>query len=150
MKLEYIEATKDDFEFFVHLHHSAYREIIEKMFGWDESLQDQFAKKAFDEGGMHFILYQSKKVGCVGWEEREDHLWLKEVFILPEFQGQGMGSQVIRDTKEKAKNKDIRLQTLKENLGAKRLYEHHGFEVWDSNKTHWQMVLKTKNSQKTK
>ena len=142
MTLKFIPTTEADRKFFIHVHHTAYRDTIEKMFGWDEALQDGFANKAFDEGGMNIIYHEDERIGVVGWEDFPDYLWLKEVFLLPEFQGQGIGKQIVTLSQERAKKagKKLRLQTLKANLGAKRLYERCGFNVTEATDTHWKML----------
>ncbi|MCI5060055.1 MAG: GNAT family N-acetyltransferase [Alphaproteobacteria bacterium] len=144
MDLKYVLANESDRSFFVHVHHVAYRDTIEQMFGWDEALQDKQANKAFDEGGIHIVNYNDVPIGVVGWEDRPDFLWLKEVFILPEYQGQGLGSHIVQDTIDKARSlgKDLHLRTLKANLGAKKLYERHGFKVAEATDIHWNMALK--------
>lgn len=143
MDLKFVPVADADRAFFIHVHHTAYRPVIEKMFGWDEALQDDFANKAFDGSGMNIIWLDGQKVGVVGYESYEDFLWLKEVFLLPEYQGRGIGTWIVKDAiaKAKLKGKELRLQTLKENTGAKRLYERHGFSVTHSNDTHWEMAL---------
>lgn len=146
MNLKYILATEGDRAFFIHVHHTAYRDTIEEMFGWDEKRQDELANRPFDEGGIHIIWNDDNRIGVVGWEERYDHLWLKELFLLPEYQGQGIGSQIIKDTITKARSvaKDIRLRTLKANMRAKELYERYGFELTEETDIHWNMILKAK------
>lgn len=143
MSISYIEATESEREFFIHVHHTSYRDTIEAMFGWDERLQDQHANRAFDEGGMNIIWNNNKRVGVIGWEDRDDHVWLKELFLLPEYQGQGIGSKIIKDTITKARSlaKDVRLRTLKANMRAKELYERHGFVVTEATDIHWNMIL---------
>lgn len=55
-KIIYIPVTEEDREFFIKVHHTSYRKVIEEMFGWDEVLQDKYANKAFDEGGMQCLI----------------------------------------------------------------------------------------------
>lgn len=142
MELKFIPVTEADRQFFIHVHHTAYRQVIEKMFGWDEALQDGFANKAFDEGGMNIVWRDGEKIGVVGWRDYPDYIWLNEVFLLPEYQGQGVGSQIVNLSKDKARTagKELRLQTLMANLGAKSLYERLGFTVTGTTDIHWQMT----------
>lgn len=144
MNLKIIPITEEDREFFIYVHHTAYRPVVEKMFGWDEKTQNGYANNAFDGGNLSVVWLEDKKIGVVGIEEHPEFLWLKEVFLLPEYQGQGIGSQIVSDSIEKARlvGKEIRLQTLKANLGAKSLYERHGFNVTEATDVHWKMVLK--------
>ncbi len=143
MNLNFVPMTEADRAFFIDVHHTAYRDVIERQFGWDGSLQYQFANKAFDEGGMNIVYHNNNKVGVVGCQEYPDYLWVKEVFLLPKFQGMGIGSEIIKTSITKAEKlgKDLRLQTLKENLKAKKLYERFGFVVTDATETHWKMVF---------
>lgn len=55
-------------------------------------------------------------------------LWLDELYVRPEFQGKGLGSQFIRQLKSRTDAKRIRLETEAENFGAQRLYKRYGFE----------------------
>lgn len=142
-KIKYVPAKEEDRAFFIKVHHAAYRETIEKMFGWDEELQDEYANRPFNEGGIHIVFTDDKPVGVVGWENKNEFFWLKELFILPEYQGRGIGSKIVLETIKRAKavKKDIRLRTLKANLGAKKLYEKYGFRVSDATDIHWNMIL---------
>ena len=142
MKLDYVTATSSDRSFFIHAHHKAYRNTIERMFGWNEVEQDEFAGRAFDQGGIKVIWSDNQRVGVVGWEQHPDHIWLKELFILPSEQGNGVGSTVIQHIKAIAerRNLPVRLRTLKANLRAKALYERNGFTVSKQTDIHWNMV----------
>lgn len=55
-------------------------------------------------------------------------LWLDEVYIRPDFQGLGLGSELLEFLKGREDVKRIRLETEAENLGAQRLYRRHGFK----------------------
>jgi len=141
MDLKYISATESDRDFFIHVHHISYRSTIEVMFGWEEYLQDDFANKAFDEGGLYIVWQGEQKVGVYGLEERNNYIWLKELFLLPEFQGHGIGSHIVQETLNQGRiaNKKVRLQTLKANLRAKQLYERYGFQVVEVTDIYWRM-----------
>ncbi|MAY63210.1 MAG: GNAT family N-acetyltransferase [Rhizobiales bacterium] len=140
-KIRYIPMDERDRVFFIHVHHAAYRDTIEAMFGWDEGMQDKHASRAFDDGGLNIVWYDDERVGVVGWEDRGDCLWLKELFLLPKYQGCGIGSQIVQDSIQRAQSleKDVRLRTLKANVRAKKLYERHGFEVTSVTDIHCNM-----------
>ncbi len=142
MKLDYVPAISEDRAFFIHAHHTAYRDTIETMFGWNETEQDKFAGKAFDQGGINVIWCDDQCAGVVGWEQYPDHIWLKELYILPSEQCRGVGSAVIRHIKSIAEVRKVavKLQTLKANKHAKALYERSGFSVSDQSDIHWKMI----------
>jgi len=141
MQLSFSPVSESDRLFFLRVHHEAYRAVIESMFGWDEALQDTYANRAFDAGGMQIVSWGGEPAGVVGFEDHPEYLWLKEVFLLPEFQGRGIGSAIVQMSifRAQAAGKEIRLQTLRANLGAKRLYERHGFIVTQESPIHWKM-----------
>ena len=144
MDAKIIPADEGERDFFAHVHNTAYREVIEQMFGWDAERQKSNAYRAFDEGYINLILLDNEKAGVIGWEERDDYFWLKEFFLLPEYQNQGFGSKILEDYIDvaKARKMDIRLRTLKANMEAKKLYERYGFEVMEATDIHWKMIYK--------
>lgn len=73
-------------------------------------------------------------------DESEDFITLHELVLLPEFQGQGIGSKILSEAMEIAKSKNIpaRLQVLKENKAAE-LYRRMGFKQIGETETHFEM-----------
>ena len=123
------------------VHHTAYRPVIEAMFGWNEQQQDTYADSDFDERNLHIIHYEHKSVGVIGWQDKPDHFWFGPLMILPEYQNKGIGSTLVRqfmDTADALKL-PLRLQTLRQNTEAKRLYEKLGFRILPSCAIYWQM-----------
>lgn len=55
-------------------------------------------------------------------------LWIEEVYIIPEFQGKGLGKELLSFIEDKYKSKiaRIRLEVEESNQGATRLYEKMG------------------------
>lgn len=146
MTLEFVPATENDRGFYRHVHHLAYRPDIEKMFGWDEALQDKFADKDFDTRNPTLVYFNKNKVGVIGWLERENDIWFGPVFILPEFQGQGIGTLILKHFMTEAEHRKIplSLQTLAVNERAKKWYETLGFHTIEKSAIHWQMQYKPK------
>ncbi len=141
MTIQLIPAEEQDRTFFRKAHHIAYRPVIESMFGWDEKAQDNYADKDFDERSPHIILFENQKAGVIGWQDKPDYIWFGPIFILPEYQGNGIGSILVKQFMDRANTENIslKLQTLKMNLGAKKLYEKLGFKVILESDIYWQM-----------
>jgi len=141
MKAKLVPATENDRFFFRQAHHLAYRAVIEVMFGWDEVQQDKAADKDFDERNPHIICQNDVHVGVVGWQDQINHIWFGPIFILPDYQNKGIGTELIEYFMIMAgeQSKALKLQTLKENLRAKELYERMGFKVIASDEIHWQL-----------
>lgn len=58
--------------------------------------------------------------------------------ILPEYQGKGIGTQILLNVLEENKDVRIYLKTYKENP-ARNLYQRVGFKKYDETETHWLM-----------
>jgi len=141
--IELVEAQESDRAFFVSVHHAAYRSVIEAMFGWDAELQVEYANTAFDSKNIHLICLDGVRVGVVGFDFRPDHVWLKQLFILPDYQRNGVGSFTVSQIIGIARTakKALRLQTLKSNSGAVKFYQKLGFELEDETEVHWKLLL---------
>jgi ribosomal protein S18 acetylase RimI-like enzyme len=93
----------------------------------------------------HLILRNRKpigllKLGIVSLIGTSKSLHIRQLQILPEFQGQGIGSKVLLVVKKKALQLElpITLNVLLKNP-AKGLYLRHGFEIEGKNKVEYQM-----------
>lgn len=145
MSLQCIPCVESDRAFFIRAHHESFRFAIEKTFGeWNEAAQDQFASQHFNIEGNHVLWRGQERVGVVGWEDRENCLWLKNFYILPEFQGQGIGGQILKDCIKRAQSlrKEMELRTLKSNFKGKNFYEHHGFQIVEETDVYWKLAYK--------
>ena len=82
--------------------------------------------------GQVIGVYQDEVLAGFCWiEERQNILHLHGLFILDAFQGQGLGSAVIRRLKEQycGRMKAIELGVHRSNLRAKALYDRLGFSI---------------------
>lgn len=143
MTLSFIPATGDEKEFCRQLHHAAYRDVIVRQFGaWNEPLQDSFFENTFKSSG-EIILWNGDAVGFLAKGIFPDHVFLSELQLLPEYQGRGVGTRIIRQIQEEAAQlkRPIRLQVLRENK-ARELYERLGFTTSGETGTHVLMEWK--------
>ena len=76
-------------------------------------------------------------------QETDKAIELHELVLLPEFQGQGIGSQLLKEVIDKAKAMNIpaHLGVLKENRAA-NLYRRLGFIQTGETETHFLMEFK--------
>lgn len=134
-------AEEKDTEFARQAHHRAYHDVVVRQFGsFDDKAQDKFFESAW-KGSNHEIIYANgKPCGYFSMEESVDEITLHELVLLPEFQGQGIGSKILSEAIEisKTKNIPVRLQVLKENKAAE-LYRRMGFIQTGETETHYQM-----------
>ena len=85
-------------------------------------------KAGFQPGNMRRILCDGRSVGVVSLQPADDHLEIEHFYIHPDFQGAGVGGQVLRLLQQEAMTKELplRLGVLKESPAA-RFYQRHGF-----------------------
>lgn len=93
----------------------------------------------------HIILRDRKpigllKLGVVSLENTSKSLHIRQLQILPQYQGQGIGSKVLAVVKKRALQLQlpITLNVLLKNP-ARGLYLRHGFQIEGKNKLEFQM-----------
>ena len=143
MNISYRSTEEADREFARNVHHSSYRDVVERQFGsWDQELQDKFFMEGWKPGISQIIMADLNPIGSLLVEYHDDCLKLVEVQILPEYQSQGIGSEILQQQIALARSKrlPLRLQVLKENK-AQELYLRHGFVKSGETDTHVLMEL---------
>ncbi len=89
-------------------------------------------EQLFRTRGEVCSIYQDGELAGFYWtEEREDTLHLHGLILKPEYQGRGVGTQVLSMLTEKysAKLDKIELGVYQGNTGAIRLYKRLGFHI---------------------
>ena len=130
-----------DYEFCRNVHHSAYREVVIRQFGsWDESMQDGFFREGLNRAPHKIVEIDGTPIGVVSTEIKPDCLYLSELQLLPEYQGQGIGSLIVKEQMAVAKslNLPLRLVVLRENR-AQDLYRRLGFMTTGTTEIHVKM-----------
>jgi GNAT superfamily N-acetyltransferase len=134
-------AASTDTPFLRRLHHRVYREVVTRQFGvWDEAEQDDWFEKGLAEADFHLVEENEEVIGTIALKDSPDCVHLVELQILPEHQGRGLGSALLRDQIEQAQRlrRPIALRVLLENR-ARSLYLRHGFVTTGQTDTHYLM-----------
>lgn len=144
MNLTYRLAAPADFDFLFGLHKAAMQKLVEATFGsWDEPWQLAYFRRHFDplvqRAELRVIQLDGQDVGLLHVQERAEELFIASLEILPERQGQGIGSAVVREVLRAAATqaKPVALQVLKANIAARSLYQRLGFGITGENETHY-------------
>lgn len=130
-----------DFEFCRNVYHSAYHDVVIRQFGsWDESMQDGFIREGLNRAPHKIVEIDGLPIGVVSSEIKPDCLYLSELQLLPEYQGRGIGSLIVKEQMEIAKslNLPLRLVVLRENR-AQDLYRRLGFMTTGTTEIHVKM-----------
>jgi|GEM_PF-284510 ribosomal protein S18 acetylase RimI-like enzyme len=124
-------ASDGDLPFARGLYLDNMREVSQRAgFAWDEARQTTGFDARFVAGEVSIVVLDGKDIGWVQIEERETDLFLKQLFVHPKHQRRGIGTGLLRDLIERARDsgKAVTLGVVKGNP-ARSLYERHGFRI---------------------
>jgi ribosomal protein S18 acetylase RimI-like enzyme len=136
-------ATAEDYAFLYVLHKAAMKASVARMWGWDEAWQQDYFRQKFDPAKRQVLQWQGQDVGTLSVSEEEDELYVALISILPEFQGRGWGTAVLRQLIHDAQQsgKTVTLHVLKTNPEAQKLYERLGLQVVAEEEYKYKMQL---------
>lgn len=136
--LELRKATIDDSEFAYQTKKSAFKEYVDKVWGWDEDEQRTLHERRFASQDFQIIQVSGIDVGILSVVKQPDCMRVNQMFILPEYQNKGIGAAcVMRIIEEASTSKlSLRLQVLKVNTRAMAFYQRLGFKRTGESETH--------------
>ena len=133
-------AAESDREFVWNANMRAYHEVVVLQFGgWDGELQERNFSRKWECADFEVVEAGGEPVGAIWTTDEGDYLQLREVFLLPEHQGRGIGSQLVQQELARARRqkKPLRLRVLRESR-ARALYQRLGFSLCGETETgHW-------------
>lgn len=135
-------ATPEDADFLYTLLKATMQKYVAQVWGWDEQWQQRYFQENFAPDKERVIVKGEEKIGVISTERKRDEVFLAKIYILPEYQGQNIGTELIKVVMEEAFDcgLPVTLRVLKVNP-AKRLYERLGFVVTDETETHYLMKV---------
>ena len=132
------QATSADSEFAYQTKKAAFRTYVEMVWGWDETEQRRLHEKHYAAQEFHVIQVSGADVGILVVSRESDCVKVNQLFILPEYQNQGIGKacmmQAIADAQRD--RLPVRLRVLKVNVRAVAFYRRLGFESTRDSDTH--------------
>ena len=134
------QGKAGDLDFLWRLHVLTMQDYAGQTWGWDQVWQEQRFRETFDPCRYEILEREGRPIGALSVAEEEDHVFLRLIEILPEWQNGGLGTRLIAEVIARArkKNQPTRLQVLKVNP-ARALYERCGFAVTGETATHFLM-----------
>lgn len=136
------KAEEKDFDITHTIKLDAMKDYITQTWGWDEELQNKFHREEFYTDNIFMVEVGGRPIGTIGINEIENEIVINRIYLLKEFQSQGIGSSLLKKIINENKDRVIRLAVLKVNAGAKKLYDSLGFEVYGEGNEHWKMKFK--------
>jgi ribosomal protein S18 acetylase RimI-like enzyme len=137
-------ATESDTDFVHQTECISYKDVVVRQFGsWDDEKHNELFNKTWKPEKYEILSSNGTDCGFISIERNKEYIFIHEIVLLPEFQGKGIGSSLVKEIIQEAslKNIPVRLQVLKENQ-AQHLYRKLGFKDTGVTDTHFKMELK--------
>jgi ribosomal protein S18 acetylase RimI-like enzyme len=122
-------ATPADKELCYRLHRAAMRPYVEAIWGWDEAVQRDFHSRGFDPTRTQIVTVDGDEAGALIVDHRPSEIYVGRIELHPDYQGQGIGSRLIRRLLHEAaaRRQPLTLDVLTANPRAQQLYQRLGF-----------------------
>ena len=131
-------TTQNDAEELVSLRIAAMRESLERIGRFSPERARSRFLDTFDPKQTRHIVVDGQRIGFVMIRPNEEGLYLDHLYIHPDFQNRGLGSQALKIILKEADeaNQSVKVGALKESA-SNRFYRAHGFEPaeegeWDN------------------
>ncbi|MGW5365762.1 N-acetyltransferase family protein [Actinopolymorpha pittospori] len=123
-------AKSSDRGFFFEVRRAGFRTYVEETSGWDDAEQRTSADREFDELPIAIVEEDGRSVGYLCVVHKDEYDFIDEIAVLPEAQGRGIGTQLLRDILQSAQRRGVpvRLSVFAGNP-ARALYARLGFHV---------------------
>lgn len=128
MTYKIAQVTETDLESLIELRIAAMRESLEKVGRFDPVRARNRFIKSFSLADSRKILIDGNLAGLYVLKKESDHFYLDHLYIHPEYQNSGLGSELLQLIQQYTKEEGlpIRLGALKKSR-ANRFYKKHGF-----------------------
>lgn len=140
-EVSFRKADANDSKFVFAVKKAAYREYVEQVWGWDDDYQQERHNREFASHDFRIIQFRRTDVGFLITSSTSDTLKVNQIFILPEYQGQGIGSACMTCIIDSAnlEQRVVVLQVLKVNTRGIDLYQRLGFTIVGEDSIYFQM-----------
>ncbi len=134
-------AREDDKDFAFQAKKAAFKRYVDQVWGWEEDEQRKLHDRRYQPQYFHIISLGGTDVGVTSVVQKADCVNVNQLYILPEYQGQGLGGLCMSAVIEQAAKLclPVRLSVLKVNRRAVAFYGRLGFSTIGDTETHFQM-----------
>ena len=142
-KIELIPYVDEDYEFVYEVKKNAYKKYVEECWGaWIEEDQRKYFENFINHvrNNAFIIMDGNIKIGFYNGEILENGNYeIGNICIIPEYQGKGIGTKILKDKLEEYKKYNIELQYFKQNPVG-NLYKRLGFIIDKEKEFHYTMI----------
>jgi GNAT superfamily N-acetyltransferase len=122
-------ATADDARWIAELRAVVLRADLERLGRFDPTRVRRRFLSAFDPAVTQVVVADGRDAGSIAVRHADNALWIEHFYLMPELQGRGVGSCVLRaHLASAAADCPFRLNVL-QGSRARALYERNGFVV---------------------
>ena len=123
-------SAPEDSDFVLNLRRRTLMDLVIRSWGsWDDDRQHRYAERLVASESTRVARCGGVDIGILCVEEQDGGLVIETIGLLPEYQGQGIGSRLVRDVcrEASARGISVSLEVQKANRRARSLYERLGF-----------------------
>ncbi|MBL0403796.1 GNAT family N-acetyltransferase [Microvirga aerilata] len=133
-------ACSADYPFALSLYVQTIKPLAITWMEWVDTNQEAQFARLWRPADTRIIVLNGQEIGWVEFRQTCDEVFLKQLYISPAYQRQGIGSQVLRLLLEEQREaaKSMALFVLKNNP-ALSFYRRHGFDVVQETPTRFVM-----------
>ena len=135
-------VTEADKMFIYQLKKKSNFKYVDKIWGWDEEYQVKDFASDFNIEDFKLIQSEGVAIGFIQTNENVDNINITEIHIIDDYQGKGIGSDIIQNILDTGKR--VTLGCFKDNVAARKLYERLGFKVIKQTTTHYMLECLSK------
>ena len=128
-RMDFIQASEQDGRVLSAIRSTAMKPSLMALGRFDENrVRNRFLDK-FDPKITYKMVVNDNVIGFYVMLDKGDHLYLDHLYILPDYQGKGIGGNIINKLKSVSRSLDktIRLGALR-GSDSNRFYLKHGFK----------------------
>ena len=136
-------ATAEDRDWLFAVRRATMRTYVRQTWhAWDDASQRARFEDSLALTDMQVIVTAGHDAGLLHVERDADGIFLANIQIHPDFQNRGLGTAVIRTLLDEARTRGepVRLQVLKVNHAACRLYQRLGFAITGETAHHVHLI----------
>lgn len=141
------KCNSEDEDFIYEVKKNAYKKYVEQCWGtWDEKKQREYFRDFINtyKNSCYIIQFEGKEIGIYQDDILENGVYrVGNICIIPEYQGKGIGTKILKNMLEKHSDQDITIQYFKQNPVG-NLYQRLGFVLSRETTHHYQMIKKSK------
>ena len=143
MKIELRQIRQSDFDFAWQLYELLMKPLTEELLPWREDRQRAAVQAAFDSREAQIILCDGVAAGWLQTHRSDGCLYLGQIYIKPDKQGQGIGTMLVRQLIEQAGRAGTALTlSVMKNNRALSFYERLGFFIESDDRYKFHMKWK--------